>query len=151
MWLWPSRDENTCHVSDLAPWPSWLTTSGAIQYGVPLMDRRTRGLGLSAVTFRTSFLAQPKSISLITPSGISITLPPFISLKNHEKQVFYTSSQMHWTCTGRSTDYQVNNTPLFLVQMAFSFLGFPKSFFVLMDIVTASLFLEFVSVNEVSK
>lgn len=74
----------THQMSLLVPCPVSLTTSGAIQYGVPRIDLSRRFL-LSAValvlTFRHSRLAQPKSMSLMTPLCISMMFPPLISLQ----------------------------------------------------------------------
>ena len=80
---------STHQMSLLVPCPVSLTTSGAIQYGVPLIDfSRRLWLSLAAAAFdddvtlrvATRRLAQPKSISLMTPLCISMMLPPLISL-----------------------------------------------------------------------
>ena len=74
-------------MSLLVPCPVSRTTSGAIQYGVPHMDLSRRFL-LSTValvlTFKHKRLAQPKSMSLMTPFCITMMLPPLISLEDND-------------------------------------------------------------------
>lgn len=76
----------TYQMSDCTPCPSSLTTSGAIQYGVPLMDLSS-GLwsAESDVILRHNFLAHPKSISLIIPLCITMMFPPLMSLFRQTK------------------------------------------------------------------
>ncbi|KAG9462091.1 hypothetical protein GDO78_014925 [Eleutherodactylus coqui] len=78
----PVAISNTVHpilqMSDFSPCPDSLMTSGAIQYGVPCMD--------CSISPRVPFMlrplrrfAQPKSMSFMTPFGISMTLLPLMS------------------------------------------------------------------------
>ena len=68
----------THQISDFFPCPVSLITSGAIQYGVPRRDF-CKWLPLRLI-LNSNFFAHPKSINLMTPSGISIILALFISL-----------------------------------------------------------------------
>ena len=83
----------THQMSDFLPWPVSLTTSGAIQYGVPFIDLRISDWPM--LRLMHSRFAHPKSISLMTALGISITLPPLMSLKQQQHTCDY------WVCQGQ--------------------------------------------------
>ena len=80
-------EKKTHQISDFVPCPVSLTTSGAIQNGVPFIDLRISFCEMLRLMHMR--LAQPKSINLITPLGISIIFAPLMSL--HKKQNIHLS------------------------------------------------------------
>ena len=70
-----STVQPTLHMSACRPCPVCLITSGAIQYGVPLMLRWPP----SVVTISASLLLAPKSASLITPLLSTRIFAPLMS------------------------------------------------------------------------